>query len=50
MTDRNLESRNTAATCQTMADVRDMTITVRKDWERALIEGRREAYFNQRGA
>jgi hypothetical protein len=40
--------RNTDS--QTMADVRDMTITVRKDWERALIEGRREAYFNQRGA
>ena len=40
--------RNTDS--QTMADVRDMTILVRKDWERALVEGRREAYFNQRGA
>ena len=40
--------RNTDS--QAMADVRDMTITVRKDWERALVEGRREAYFNQRGA
>jgi hypothetical protein len=40
--------RNTDS--QTMADVRDMTITVRKDWERALVEGRRETYFNQRGA
>lgn len=40
--------RNTDS--QSMADVRDMTITVRKDWERALVEGRREAYFNQRGA
>jgi hypothetical protein len=40
--------RNTDS--QIMADVRDMTITVRKDWERALVEGRREAYFNQRGA
>jgi len=30
--------------------VKDMMVTMRKDWERAVVEGRRETYFNQRGA